>query len=513
MCDLILFNANVITMDPALPRAQLIAISGGRIASIAGNELLVDLKTSKTRTIDCMKKTVLPGFTDAHCHVRAYAESLVTLDLSPREGIHSIPDIQNRIRDYCRNQSAGAWIRGKGYSDFHLVEKRHPNRWDLDAAAPHYPVKLTHRSGHAHVLNSIALKYAGITEETGDPPGGLIDRDPESGEPTGIFYGMHAYLAGKIPSLEDTDIERGLILANQNLLSSGITSIQDVSPANGLDQWKWFEAIKERRVLQPRLTMTMGWKAFAESQLKAFQSAAAKADLKSGGVKIVIGHTTGSLHPSQEELNEQVSAIHEAGFQAIIHAIEESEIEAACDAIAYALEKHPRQDHRHRIEHCSVCPPSLQQKLATLGIIVVTQPSFIYYSGERYLSTVSAGQLEHLYPIGSMMNYGIQIGAGSDFPISYPNPMVGICAAVTRTAESGEQVLPGQGIGVFDALKMHTISAAAAGFDEHQRGSISPGKVADLVILDEDPYAVNASQIKDIQPVKTILNGNIVWEN
>jgi predicted amidohydrolase YtcJ len=511
MCDLILFNANVITMDPKLPRAELIAVAGGHVVSVGGNEELGKLRESGAKIIDCMKRTVLPGFTDAHCHVRAYAESLISLDLSPHEGTRTIHDIQNRIRDCSKNQLPGTWIKGKGYSEFHLAEIRHPTRWDLDAAALHHPVKLTHRSGHAHVLNSLALQYAEITAETGDPPGAMIDRDPESGEPTGILYGMNAYLAGKFPSSENADIEQGLVLANQKLLSFGITSIQDVSPANGLYQWKRFEEMKAQGILQPRLTMTVGWNAFAGSQFKSFKSFLSKADLRSGGVKIVTGHTTGSLHPSREVLNEQVSAIHEAGFQAIIHAIEESEIEAACNAVAYALKKRPRQDHRHRIEHCSVCPPSLQRRLAELGIIVVTQPSFIYYSGDRYLRTVPGDQLDHLYPIGSMLDHGIQMGAGSDIPISHPDPMVGIYAAVTRTAESGERVLSNQAISVYDALKMYTSGAAAAGFGEDRTGSISPGKAADFVVLDQDPFAVNAGQIKDIHPVLTILGGKIVW--
>ncbi len=513
MCDLILFNANAITMDPARPKAGLVAIDGNQIATVGGNEALTGLRRPKPRIIDCHGRTLLPGFVDAHCHVHAYAESLVSLDLSPREQILSIPHIQRRIRDACEKLPAGTWIRARACNEFYLAERRLPNRWELDVAAPSHPVKITHRSGHAHVLNSVALQHVGISEGTGDPPEGLIDRDLETGLPTGILYGMSAYLAGKIPPLEAARLERGLRLANENLLSYGITSIQDASAVNGLREWRWFENQKARGVLQPRLTMMRGWKGFEESLPGSFGSPLNAAHLRPGGVKIIAGLVTGSLHPSRNALNDQVSAIHRAGLQAVIHAVEEPVIEAACDAIASALRQSPGQDHRHRIEHCSVCPPALLRRLGELHITVVTQPSFIYFNGDRYLETVPSDELEHLYPLDSIVRSGLPVAAGSDFPICDPNPLVGIGAAVNRTTESGKRVLPQQGISVSAALKMYTLGAAGAGCEEGIKGSISPGKFADLVLLEEDPFAVDPVRIKDIRAMMTILDGKVVWES
>jgi predicted amidohydrolase YtcJ len=511
MCDLILCNATVFTMDPGMPRAELVAIEGSKIAAVAGNEALGRLRERGTRIIDCGGRTVLPGFVDAHCHLFAYAESLASLDLSPREHIRSISDIQDKIRDLCKSRPSGAWVRGKACNEFYLAEKRLPNRWDLDAAAPFHPVKISHRSGHAHILSSIALMHAGISAETGDPPGGLIDRDPETGVPTGILYDMSPYLAEKIPPLDDAEMEQGLVLANRRLLSYGITSIQDASFINDLSQWRRFEDLKGRGILRPRLTMMRGWNGFAESQHESFFSRIGDADLRLGCVKIMAGQSTGSLVPSRDELSEQVSAINKAGLQAAVHAVEEPEIEAASDAIAHALKQHPRWDHRHRIEHCSVCPPPLLRRLAGLRVIVVTQPSFIYHSGDRYLETVPSGQLEHIYALGSMIRNGLAAAAGSDFPVSDPNPLAGVCAAVSRLTEGGRRVLPHQGIPLSDALRMHTLGAAAAGFEERIKGSISPGKVADLVVLDQDPFAIDPDAIKDIQVTATILGGRTAF--
>ncbi len=515
MCDLILFNANAITMDPEQPSAELIAIEAGKISAVAGNEMLGVLRSDRTRIVDCGGKTLLPGFIDAHCHVHAYAESLVSLNLSPGKDCHSISDIQERIRALCQNLPPGSWIRGKGYNEFYLVEKRHPNRRDLDAAAPLHPVKLTHRSGHAHVLNSLALRMAAVDEETGDPPGGLIDRDL-SGAPTGILYGFGSYLAKKIPALEDAEMERGIGLVNRKLISYGITSVQDASSINGLDHWRRFESWKIKGILQPRVTMMTGLDAFLDSEHKAATAGGTPAlpaeELRLGGVKIIAGEVTGSLHPSAEQLSEAVAAIHEAGLQAAIHAVEEPVIEAAADGIESALKNNPRQDHRHRIEHCSVCRPALLRRLARLGAAIVTQPSFIFYNGDRYLQTVPRDQLEFLYPVRSMLEHGLLLGAGSDFPIVDPNPWVGIHAAVTQRTEEGA-VFSQQRMGVLDAIRMHTVGAAAVGFEEGIKGSLSPGKLADIVLLSENPFAVDPDQLKNIRVEMTILGGQITSDS
>ena len=255
----------------------------------------------------------------------------------------------------------------------------------------------------------------------------------------------------------------------------------------------------------------MGLKEFAETKLESASSTIAEADFRSGGVKIILGRVSGTLHPSREDLNEYVAAIHAAGLQAVIHAVEEPEIEAACEAIACVLRRHPRPDPRHRIEHCSVCPPQLLRRIADLGITVVTQPAFICSSGDRYLKTVSRDQRTHLYAIGSMIGCGLRVGFSSDCPISDANPIAGIQAAVTRMTEEGNVLLPQERISVSDALLAYTHSAAAANFEDGIKGSITRGKLADLVVLSDDPRMVDPGGIKDISAVMTMLGGRIVW--
>ncbi|HSW38694.1 MAG TPA: amidohydrolase [Acidobacteriota bacterium] len=511
MCTLILFNADVITMDPGCPRAELVAVDREIITAVGGNELLGSLKEPGTRVIDCRGSTLIPGFVDAHCHLRAYAEALVSPRLSPRDGIRSIADIGRAIAKACDTMPAGTWIRAKGYSEFHLAEKRHPDRHDLDAAAPRHPVILTHRSGHAHALNSFALRRLKISAATEEPPGGMIDRDLKTGAPTGIFYGMGNYLAGKMPRMDDALLLEGAKMAEKNLLSFGVTSIHDVSPSNNLSRLEQYKSLKEQGVFRPRVAMALGWEEFLRQREHPDLFRSDKTGVRVRGVKIVVNEATGSLHPGIDELNARLAAIHEAGCQAIIHAIEPAAIEAAAEAVAFAVNRRPRPDHRHRIEHCSVCPPPLRQKLAGLGVTVVTQPAFIYYSGDRYIETVPADQIDHLYPTGSLMSQGVAVAFSSDFPISDPCPLAGIGAAVTRMTEGGRKLLPEHAISVADALRAYTLGAAAAMFEEKEKGSIAPGKFADMVMLGENPYNVNPVAIRDIEALMTILAGAVAW--
>ena len=512
MEDLILNHANVITMDPNLPRANGIAIQEGKILAVGANDQFKELRHKNTQVIDCKGKTILPGFIDAHLHLHGFAESLVTLNLEPRNNVRSISDIQAKIKASSQNLPSGTWIRGKGYHEFYLAEKRHPTRGDLDAATSIHPVKLTHRSGHAHVLNSLALAFVGISKHTPDPPGGLIDRDLMTGEPTGVLYGMSDYLSKLIPTIDQNQLEEGIKLANQKLLSSGVTSIQDATSYNNRDRWEVFQHWKERKLLKSRVSMMLGGEGFDEYRRQPFPAYTDRKNLHLGGVKIIVHEVTGRLTPDQKELNEMVLHIHRSGFQAVLHAVEEPTIEAACSAIEYALKEFPRSDHRHRIEHCSVCTQPMAKRLASLGITVVTQPSFIYYHGERYLRTVPDSNLRHLYPIATLMKNGVKVVGSSDCPVSPVNPLIGIYSSVSRMAESGEFVLPEEKISPFEALRMYTDEAAKTTFEETIKGSITPGKLADLVVLNGDPTRLPVNEIKDIEVEMTILNGEVVLD-
>jgi hypothetical protein len=512
---MVLFNANIVTMDPSCPFAEWVVISEGIIRALGTRKDYKVFRSKNTEIIDCGSRTVLPGFMDPHLHLRAFAESCVSLNLFSLQGLKSIVDIQSVIKNRCKEKLRGKWIRGRGYNEFYLIEKRHPTRWDLDEVSPDHPVKLSHRSGHAHVLNSLALSLVGISGETGDPPGGLIDRDVTTGEPTGLLFEMGEFLSERIPPLDDRELLRGLNIANDKLLSLGITSVQDASHLNDLKGWKKICSWKEEGFFRPRTNFMLGQKGFEQigkTDFSDFSRPVPEDQLRIRGVKVLVDETTGQLHPSQEELNEKALEIHRAGFQVAIHAIDENAVESAWFAIKSALDKMPRLDHRHRIEHCSVCSPALSRRIAALGIIVVTQPSFIFYNGDRYVETVPVEQLEKLYPIGSLFKSGIPVVGSSDCPIVPPNPLIGIYSAVSRKSETGKTLGEGERITPLDALRMYTLNAARASFEERLKGSITAGKLADLVILNGDPSVASPDEIKDMEVEMTILNGEVVWQ-
>ncbi|MBE9571118.1 MAG: amidohydrolase [Proteobacteria bacterium] len=509
--DLILFNANVLTIDPSYPTAELVCIKDGKVLAVGKNDIFEQYRHTNTRVVNCHGHTVLPGFVDAHCHFMALADSFMTCNFTPKE-IRSISDIQKKIRKFAQHVPPRAWIRAGTYDEFYLDEKRHPTRRDLDNATPIHPIKLTHRSRHAHILNSLAMEIVGISTETPEPSGSIIERDIYTGEPNGILFEMGPYLSRTIPPMSEADQKRGVRLANQHLLSLGITSIQDASSQNDISRWRLFRKWKTLGDLKCQVTMMFGFETFnSYRQKKSFHSFR-NDQVRISGVKIILTETTGQLYPPQSELNEMVLKIHKSGLQAIIHAIEETSIEAACTAIEYALQRSTKKHHRHRIEHCSVCPSALSKRLASLGVLVVTQPSFLYYNGDRYLKTVPSWQFKNLYPIKTLIENGVKVAGSSDCPVVPPNPLIGIYSAVSRRSETGKYVLAQEGITPLDALQMYTDYAARATFEENIKGSITPGKFADLVVLSNDPTKCPTEEIKNIQVEMTVLNGKVVWD-
>ncbi|NLE09198.1 MAG: amidohydrolase [Dehalococcoidales bacterium] len=512
--DLILKNARVITVDTHCPMADFVAVKGDRIL-FAGDSREIDSVTGPgTKTIDCAGKTIVPGFIDAHCHIFSFFRKILSVDLST-EKVQSIADIKTAIREAVKTTPPGEWIDGADYNEFYLKEKRHPTRHDIDEVAPDHPVVLSHQSLHACVLNSKALELAGITRETEEPPGGTIVREYDTGEPGGLLIDMLGYIREQVmPGITREKLERGVRLANRHYLSRGITSLQDATVVNDMGRWHRFEGFKDSRLFQPRVYLMAGYEYLDEFIRAGLPFGYGNAELKLGHVKITPSESEGNkVFPPPEELNRMVLKIHRSGFRAAIHAVRMETVEAAVTAICSALEQQPVSDHRHRLEHCSECPPELLEQIRKAGICIATQPPFVHYSGERYLATVEPERLPWLYRIKSLLNAGVIVAGSSDSPIVNDNPLMGIYAAVTRKAKIDAILQPEERISPLQALTMYTLNAARVSFDEAIKGSISPGKLADMVLLSGDPTSVPPEQIKDITVEMTILGGNVVWEN
>jgi hypothetical protein len=398
----------------------------------------------------------------------------------------------------------GTWLRGTNYNEFYLAEKHCPTRFDLDEAAPGHPVIISHRSLHACVLNSMALSLAGINSETPEPPGACIQRNFTTGEPNGILLDMFPAL----PPFTEAEFAEGVSLLNRQFLSYGITSFQEATYKTDLNRWQIIKDFTDSGRLKSRASMMTGPETRCQFQEAGMTTGSGDNQLKLGAVKFLLDEQT-----PQDELNSTALDCHRAGFQLAFHAVAQSHVESAVRALEYVNRHAKVAGRRHRIEHCGECPPDLLKQLKKLGCVIVTQPPFLYYSGERYLATVAKSQLPWLYRIKSPLESGVIVAGSSDAPVVPGNPLVGIYAAVTRQADSGQVLLPEEAISPHQALALYTINAAYASFEEDIKGSIAPGKLADIIVLSDDPTRIPPEQIKDIKVEMTIIGGEVVWES
>ncbi|MGI8554355.1 MAG: amidohydrolase [Dehalococcoidia bacterium] len=488
-------------MEVDWQRADAVAVEGDRIGWVGSENELDSFECRGAEVVDCGGRLLLPGFIDAHAHVLATAAALDAVDCSPAM-VSSIAMIVERLRARTAELPAGIWLNGHGYHEAALQERRQPTRADLDRAAAGRPLRLIHASGHASVLNSMALTQVGITTATEEPPGGTIVREVSTGEPNGLLIEMEDWLDRRLPRAVDWRLSLLLARLSERLLAAGVTSVQDLGHRNDGSRARFLARCIEDGSFRPRLTMATSWDAFA------IGDAAVGHGIALGPVKIMQNETGDTLEPGPAELADRVLRIHKAGRQAAIHAVQQRSIVAALDAIASALSREPRRDHRHRIEHASLTPPPLASRIASLGVIAVSNPSFLFESGDRYRDTLPDGELPFLYDVAGLRRAKVSVAAGSDCPVSAPEPIEGILAAATRQTRAKYR-LPGDLLSPRQAIELYTTAAAYAGFAEQQKGRIAPGLLADLVLLDGDLEGAPLH----LRPMMTILGGAIAWRS
>jgi predicted amidohydrolase YtcJ len=526
-------HGNVITMDETNPRAQAVVVIDDKIFKVGSDAEIGRLIDRDTEELDLKGRTLIPGFVDCHAHPINFGLALMAVDCKI-PSVNSIKEIVEKIQEVAEEKPQGEWIIGRGYDDFKLSEKRHPNRWDLDEAAPNNPVIITRFCEHISTVNSRALELAGISKDTKDPEGGQIDRDPKTNEPTGVLrWGAKELVSRIIPPPSIDQLRKALILASEQFLARGVTSVSEAGEINASVMRAYQTAIWEDGVpLRINLMMPVSKLGFL-SKL-GFSTGFGDDRLRIGPIKIISdgstsGRTaalsepyldapgnTGMMYLSQEELNGKILAAHQAGFQVGVHAIGDQAISAVLDAIEIALEKSPSVDHRHRIEHCGINNPTIVSRLKKLGVIPVPQPIFLYGEGESYRTGLGENRVKWAYPLKSYIENGIMTPMSSDCPCTSGDelisPFLGIYVAVTRRTDADREIGPEQKIDITNALRAYTMNSAYATFEEDVKGSIAPGKLADFVVLSDDPLNVRNNELKDIRAEITIIGGKIVYK-
>lgn len=529
--DVLLVNATVISARHDGEIHEAVATSGDRIAWVGSESDARDHLGTVGRTVDLGGATVLPGFIDAHSHLILLGHWLSQVDCSAA-AVDSVGAIVEAIAARAEGTAPGTWIEARGYDDTRLRDRRHPSRVDLDAATSAHPVLLHHVSGHMSVVNSRGLELSGIGPGTDDPTGGRIERDPASGEPTGLLQeGAMSLVPVPFTPQDRGTLHASLRAGGQAYLAAGVTSNHEAGifspPELEAFQAAWADAwLAQRTHLMFRID-------FVESiERLGLHGGFGDDRLRFGAIKLVadgslIGRTaavsepyledaspdnTGLLTIPPDELHDLIWRGHRLGWQMAVHAIGDRAIETVLDGFARAMTRLTRPDPRHRIEHGGVLRPDLIGRIRELGVIPVSQPPFITEFGDGFLRHLGRERCRLTYPLRALFDAGIPVAGSSDSPVASYRPLAGIQAAVTERTADGQDFAPGERLTPAEAIRMYTAHGARASFDELDRGTIEPGKLADLVVLGADPRTAPIETIGSIPILATMTGGTFAYE-
>lgn len=528
--DLIVTHARIYTVDDSRPVVSALAVRDGRVAFVGSEREALQLRGETTRVIDAGGQTIIPGMIDAHAHLYGLGEFLRDIDLTDTRSYEAIV---SRVGERVGRTQAGRWVLGRGWDQNKWGDTRFPTHDALSRVSTNHPVVLTRVDGHAILANAAAMRAAGVTAATKDPEGGKIERTP-SGEPTGVFIDNAMGLVTRhIPAVTAQDRRDATLAAIKAANEVGLVGVHDAGETRAVIET--FEELAKAGNFNLRAYVMIGddSAAIAHYFQRGPQSALydgrlwirsikmyADGALGSRGAALLDPYAddpknTGLLRTTADHLRDVSTRALQHGFQVGIHAIGDRGNRIALDAIDAALKTVPTTDHRFRIEHVQVLDHADVPRFAKLGVIpsmqAVHQPSDMYWAPTRlgYARTLGA------YAWRSLLNTGVIIPNGSDFPVERVNPLYSFHAAVARQDDDNwppNGWFPEQKMTRAEALKSMTIWAAFAGFQEQVTGSLTPGKYADFVILDRDIMTVPDADILGTRVLATYIGGRAVFE-
>ena len=532
--DYIFKNGEVITIDSQNRVAEAVAVKGNKIIAVGTAQEMEDFRSASTTIIDLEGKTLMPGIIDAHIHLTIYGTNLLGVScIEPH--IQSLEDLFIDLRKKVQETPKGQWVRAWGFKESNLKENRYPTREELDEISKDHPIVIIRTCNHTSYVNSKALEIAKIDENTPDPEGGIIEKNKD-GSLTGRMIENAHMQVFQYASYSNEEIRKGMQLASDEFIKAGITSIHDAGGyGDGAEIIRIMQQAINGGEVKVRVYAMIGSLTnsheFVAKMVQAgpitglgndhFKIGPAKlfTDGSSVGPTIATreGYThnpddRGIIYYSQDELNRILGQAHEKGFQLTAHAQGDRAIEMLLDCYEFALTKHPREDHRHRIEHAGISSPDLQERIKKLGVVVTPNPVFMYANGDKYLEFYGE-RVEVMYAARDFIDKGIVAAFGSDAPVTYLDPLLGIHASVNRESNDGQPVGKNQCIEIMEAIRAYTWNGAYASFEEDIKGSIEPGKLADLVILNSSILKEEKNRIKGMKVEMTMIDGKIQYSS
>jgi len=555
--DLALIKGKIVTIDKDDSIVEAVACKGEKIIKVGTTKDVKPYIGKKTNVIDLEGKLVTPGFVDTHVHFSSGGRRVRVVDL---RYVRSMDALIEELRKKAETLPKGRWIQGYGYNESKLKEKRYPNRYDLDKASMDHPISITRQGGHDGIrVNSIALELAGISKDTPDPvPPSFIERDKETGEPLGNLREEGAKpvldLIAQEPVITREEMKQGLVNTDRLFLSWGITSIQE--PGAPMDFLPMYQELINEGKLHVRNSFLIAAPVLGRAyhrneryQLAVDVSVEAgysthfgDTHLKFAGIKL--GHdgsmsagncavyepylnyptpdNYGVVHGyTNEELNDGralaefapiVTKLHKAGMRCGIGAIGDRGIDFFLDSIEAAYNEDPRPDSRHSLEHCSLPTQAALDRMKRLDVTSSTSVGFGWELGDQHRGFMGMERMKRYMPMKTFKEMGIVASGNADWPVCSANVFEGIHVCVNRTSETGQDLSKNQAISVMDAIRVYTWNGAYITFEEDIKGSIEPGKLADMAVLDTDILTCEPSEIVKTKVLTTILDGKVVYQ-
>ena len=533
--DLLITNAKIWTGDKAHPSAQAVAVIGDRIVAVGSNSDVEILRGAGTKTIDSAGKLLIPGFNDAHVHFVTAGTRLNQIQLNDAT---SMGEFTRRIADRAKMTPKGEWIEGGDWDETKWTPAKLPTKDAIDSVTPDTPVFLEHHDGHMALANSVALRLAGVTAQTPDPPGGTIVRDAQ-GNPTGALKDAARNVVLKVipPPSHDQRLQ-AMRRSLERAAELGVTSVQDMNDENSdsFADIRGYGELLQNGELTARVYVAPAisdWEKQAKVGIRhAFGSSYLRIGATKGFADGSLGSSTAyffdpynddpnnsgllgeQMHPLSQ-MREWMMQADAAGLQICTHAIGDRAVSTVLDLYTDVVKAHRGMERRFRIEHAQHVAAKDFARFSQLDVIASVQPYQAIDDGRWAEVRIGHDRASRTYAFRTFLNHGVHLAFGTDWPYAPLDPMLTVYAAVTRATLDGKNPngwVPEQKLSVEESVEAYTMGSAYAEFQDKDKGSITPGKLADMVLLSEDIFTIDAAKIRDVKVIKTIVGGRVVWD-